>query len=246
MKEEKQYTEGIATRDNKFLLWLDNYWYHYKWVTIVVAFLVIVFSICIIQACTAKAGDIKLTYAGRVPLKDSDKAAIEGVFSKKLPDEFSDGATAEMLSFYILSKEQIEAAEKETYADGDRVYIDRAFNSSEKENFDSHLQTGASSILLVDPWLYEELVGNNDSTEVIKPLSDVFGKTPQGALDDYGIRLGDTKIYNDNPELKVLPEDTVVCLFEKRLWQKEKEYEKEIAAFKSFAELDVAEEASNN
>lgn len=245
MKEEKQYTEGIAVKDNKFLAWLDNYWYHYKWITLIAAFFIVVFSVCIVQGCSAKASDIRITYAGRVLLSDSDKKAIEGVISSALPDEFADDATAELLSYYILSKDQIEALEKETHADGEKVYVDRSFITSQKENFESQLQTDASSVLLIEPWLYNEIRGNTGTTEVIKPLSEIFGETPEGAIDNYGIRLGDTVMYKTNPALRSLPEDTVLCMFEKRLWQKEKDYNMEIAAFKSFAKLAPAEEGSN-
>ena len=245
MKEEKQKAQAIDVKGSRFLSWLDNFWYHHKWTTLVAAFLVIVFAVCIIQSCTAKSSDLTVTYAGRVLFTASDKEAVEGVISDRLPDGYSEDASAEMIAYYILSKEQIETMEKETHADGEAVYVDRAFISSEKEKFMAQLQTTTSSILLVEPWLYRELVGNNESTEIIKSLDEIFGETPVGALDSYGIRLGDTEMYKTNPELKCLPEDTVLCLVEKRLWQKSKEYEREMAAFKSFAKLSPAEEASN-
>ena len=101
MKDEKQYTDGIAVKESKFLAWFDNYWYHYKWVTIVVAFFLVVFSICIIQSCTNKPADILVTYAGPVSLNVDEKANIERVFSRALPDDFSksDNAYAGLSSF---------------------------------------------------------------------------------------------------------------------------------------------------
>ena len=245
MNGEKQHTEGISVKGNKFLSRLDNYWYHYKWVTLVAAFLIVVFSVCIIQSCAQKDSDISITYAGRAMFTEIDRKSIEGVFADALPEEFEKDASSALLSYYILSKEQIEEMEKETHADGEDVYVDRSFITSEKENFESQLQTDTSSILLLEPWLYREMVGNNQSTQVIKPLSEIFGETPEGALDNYGIRLGDTELYKNNPELSCLSEDTVICLFEKRLWQKEKDYNMEIAAFKAFTKLAPAEEASN-
>ena len=244
MKAEKQYTEGISTANNKFVSWLENYWYHYKWITLVVAFLVVVVAVCTIQSCTAKSSDINITYAGKALFSESDKKALEGVFSKYLPDEFADDATSSVLSYYILSKEQITEMEKETHADGEDVYVDRSFISSEKENFESQRQTDTSSILFLEPWLYQEIAGNTGSTQVLKPLREIFGETPEGAIDNYGIRLGDTEMYKNNPELTCLPEDTIICLFEKRLWQKEKNYDMELAAFKAFTKLAPKDEAS--
>ena len=34
---------------SKFLKWLDNYWYHYKWHTIIVAFFLIIGIISTVQ-----------------------------------------------------------------------------------------------------------------------------------------------------------------------------------------------------
>ena len=245
MKDEKQYTEGIAVKENKFLLWFDNYWYHYKWHTVVAAFLIVVCLVCTIQACSSKPSDITITYAGRVSLAGIDKESVAGAFSENLSASLSKEASVTVIPYYVLSKEQIEAAEKETHEDGEKKYVDRAYITSQKEEFESQLQTDTSSILLLDPWLYQEIKGTTDSTEVLKPLSAVLGQTPEGAIDAYGIRLGDTEIYRTTPELRCLPEDTIVCLFEKRLWQKEKDYNKEIEAFKSFIKLATVDEESN-
>ena len=235
MKDEKQYTEGISTKDNKFLSWLDNYWYHYKWVTLIVAFFVIVFAICIVQSCTTEVNDINVTYAGPVALSASDKAAIESALSKELNKEFSSEADAGLLSFYILSKDQITELEKETHADGDYIYVDRSFISSEMDSFESQLQSGSGSVLLLDPSIYRSIVGETGVTQFLKPLSEVFGKTPEGALDAYSVRLGDTEMYQNSPALRCLPEDTVLCLYEKLIFQKG--YDNEIAAFKAFAPI---------
>ena len=82
MKAEKQYTEGISTANNKFVSWLENYWYHYKWITLVVAFLVVVVAVCTIQSCTAKSSDINITYAGKALFSESDKKQLFECFGK--------------------------------------------------------------------------------------------------------------------------------------------------------------------
>lgn len=238
MKEEKQYTEGISVKENKFLVWLDNYWYHYKWATLVVAFFVIVFAVCIVQSCTNRSSDIIFTYAGPVSLKSDEKIGLEGVFSKNLPDDMKEnGETAGLVAYYILSKEQVEQAEKETDADGYRVDVDNAFNSNELDSFESQLMTGMSSVLLLDPWLYDSLVGAEGNTEQLQELSHVLGATPEHAVGKYGIRLGDTEMYRSNALLQCLPEDTVICLRSQILGKKDKEYAKEKEAFKSIVKL---------
>lgn len=237
MREEKQYTEGIAIKKGKAFTWLENFWYHYKWHTLIAAFLLIVAVVCIAQSCTKENSDITVTYAGPTYLNDEKKANIRTSLSQNLPkDSFGDEAVANALSYLIMSEEQIKEAEKGINPDGTKVYIDRAFIVEQKETFDSLLATDKSSILLLDPYLFNMLGGNSDSTRLCQ-LSDVLGYTPEGAVSRFGIRLGDTSMYNTNPALQVLPADTVLCLHVKRYLQKEEDYKKETEAFKAFAEL---------
>lgn len=237
MKDEKQYTEGISLKENKFLLWLDNYWYHYKWATIAVAFFLIVFAVCIIQSCTTKPTDVLITYAGPVSLKADEKANIETVLSKNLPESLNekDEANAGLYSYYVLSKEQIQNIEKQTDEEGYKLYVDNSFNTSEMDSFESQLMTGSGSVLLVDRWLYDSFIDSEGKTERLQPLADVLGEVPEEAIGAYGIRLGDTELYRNNPQLQVLPADTVLCLHSKILGQKN--YDKEIETFKAFAKI---------
>lgn len=236
MKEQKEYTEGIAVEESKFLKWFDNYWYHYKWITIVVAFFLIVAIVCIAQSCSQTPSDLKITYAGPASLSGEQKMAVQSAVAKELPDDFSKKGKAQvdLLNYYILSKEQIEEAQKETDADGYKVYVDTYFITSEQETFESQLMTGSSSVLLLDPSIFDSL-GGNAASERLVPLKDVLGETPAGAINGFGIRLGDTELYQKNPELKALPADTVLCLHVKLLSQKQKYYDKDVEAFKALA-----------
>lgn len=236
MKDQKEYTEGIAIKENKFLMWLDNYWYHYKWVTIVVAFFLIVAIVCIAQSCSKVPSDVKITYAGPVSLTGEQKLSIQSAVAKELPHDFSDKekVQVDLLNYYILSKEQIEEAQEETDADGYKVYVDTYFITSEQETFESQLMTGSSSVLLLDPSIFDSL-GGNAASERLKPLADIFGETPEKSVNGFGIRLGDTELYKNNPEMQVLPADTVLCLHEKLISQKQKYYDKDVEAFKALA-----------
>ena len=51
----------------------------------------------------------------------------------------------------------------------------------------------------------------------------------------YAVRLGDTELYKNSPALHVLPEDTVLCLHEDLIGQKD--YEKIVEAFKLISQL---------
>ena len=49
--EENKYTptEEVEVGKQSFAKWLDNYWYHYKWHTIAVVFVIIVAIVCTVQ-----------------------------------------------------------------------------------------------------------------------------------------------------------------------------------------------------
>ncbi len=243
MNDEKQNGGDIVIKKGKFLTWLDNYWYHYKWPTIVVAFFLIVFLVCTLQICTRQDNDILVTYAGPNSLSTEEKVAIEAALNKALPESFAgkDDATAGFVSYYVLSQSQIESMEKQTDSEGHKLYsVDRSFVSGELSTFDKQLGTGSGSIILIDKWIYER-----DGMEGrLTPLADVFGETPKGAIDEYAIRLGDTEFYKNNPQLSFLNPDTVICLHAKIFGQKN--YENEIEAFKAYATIaksDTATEA---
>ena len=241
MNDEKLEGKEIAVKKGKFLKWLDNYWYHYKWPTIIVAFFVVVFSVCLIQSWTNEEKDILITYGGPASLTGDEKLALQTALTDALPEGYGEkgrDGKAGLISYLIYSQEQIKAIEEKSSEDGGG-YVDTAFIAKEYDTLNSQYKTGNGSVYLLDEWLYKALFNTDGTTERLKPLSEVFGKTPEGAIGDYGIRLGDTELYKNNPAVRVLPADTVICLHEQIFGQKD--YEKEIEAFKAIAKLATVE-----
>ena len=77
----------------------------------------------------------------------------------------------------------------------------------------------------------------------VQKLTDIVGIVPDGAVDEYGVRLGDTEIYKYYQVLQVLPEDTIVCLLypyvygqssNEEFYQNTKEMFKAIVTFEAF------------
>ncbi len=209
-KNDKQYTEGISAGASKSARWFDNFWYHYKWTTIIVVFFLIVGIICTAQMCTKKNSDITLVYAGSVYLDPEASQNICRALESVCPPEIAKKGKAAvgLSSYYILSKEQLEALEKETHEDGEDVFVNRQYYTNQYDTYYDYISTGDSSVLLVERWLYEQLLEN----ERLAPLSESLGEKPLNAFSEYGIELGDTAIYNDYSVVRKLPEDTVVCI----------------------------------
>lgn len=231
MNEEKRPDCEIVMQ-SKFAKWLDNFWYHYKWVTIGIATAVIILIICIAQSCSRENRDIMIVYAGPHSLSVSEQEQLGDLMSMILPGDLDGNgeAVAHLNTYQIYSEAQIKEIESKTDSTGKPLSVDRSFNSNSYKQYSDYMQTGGSSVCFLDPWLYEKMVQSN----AVCPLADVFEQMPQGALDEYGVRLGDTELYQTYDLLKLMPEDTVICLVRPYVWGRssdEKMYQFEVDTF---------------
>lgn len=207
--DEKLNTNGVAVKGG-FWGWLDNYWYHYKWITVGIAFALIVLVICTVQMCSNEKDDLIIVYAGRNQLSSGEAENICSVLEAVCPEDFDgNGKKSIAISTYnILSEAQIKEIQSETDAGGNAGYVDKSYNSNQYDTYYSYLLTGESSVLMLDPWLYEKLV----SADRLMSLSEALGYLPDTACGEYGVRLGDTALYAEYGVMRLLPEDTVICL----------------------------------
>ena len=214
MSNEKEYTEGISVK-SKMLSKLDNFWYHYKWPTIAVVFFLIVGLVCGLQTCTMEKHDLVLIYSGRNALSASQAEEICRVLEGICPEDFDgDGAKNLALSkYHVLSKEQIEDMRKQKDPNGDPVFVDTNFFTTQYQTYSSYIMTGESSVAFLEPWLYEALV----EAGRLEKIAGLVG-SPAGAVGEYGVKLGDTQLYKTYGVMRALPSDTVICLLSP-LWK---------------------------
>ena len=66
MQQEPKITGGDIRLDeeNKFLKWLDNYWYHYKWHTIIIGFFALMILFTLRQCANDATHDTVVAYCG--------------------------------------------------------------------------------------------------------------------------------------------------------------------------------------
>ena len=62
--KDKRPTGEIVLPKKGFFAWLDNFWYHYKWHTLISLFLVITITVCTIQMCDKTKYDAYILYSG--------------------------------------------------------------------------------------------------------------------------------------------------------------------------------------
>ncbi len=243
--QEESYG-SISIQASPFLRWLDNFWYHYKWHTIGIAFALIVVLVCTLQTCSKESYDLRVVYAGPAHLSADQISGVDQLMDLTLPEDFDgDGEkNVSLIRHTLYSKAQIqeiqEANRKEREEKGDdatEIYINTQFNSEEYDSFYSEITAGASAIYLVDPWLYEELKATKDGAYLRRLYGGegaLFSEPVEGLLTDgYGVRLGDTALYRDYKVLGALPEDTVVCFLTKLLPHSDSMYQNSETMFRA-------------
>ena len=69
--------------------------------------------------------------------------------------------------------------------------------------------TGQCAVLLLEPWLYEELQRNDR----LRPMKELFSPLP-ASVDEkgYGIHFGETALYRYYNVMREIPEDTIMCM----------------------------------
>ena len=224
MRTEEKLEGGEIVVQSGFAKWFDNFWYHYKWHAIGALVAILVLLVGTLSMCSRKKEDMTLVYAGPVVLSISELEQISAVIEELMPYDIDNDGEKETawMAYQIYSEAQIKALLEEKDAEGKPVNnVNRSYNVEQYKTYGDYLMTGASSVYLLDPWLYAELL----EADRLAPLPATVS---QKGTDGYGVRLGDTDLYESYGVLQLLPADTMICLmrpFEGTPWAKSNDKE---------------------
>lgn len=203
---------GDIKIENRFTKWFDNFWYHNKWKTLGIIFALFVVLVCSLQTCEKEKVDAYVMYGGPQVLDGEVLMNFRSALKAVMPEDVNgDGEKyAEVVTNFIMSKEEIEAAREEALAEDSTAdfYIDPVFMSQNKQKFDNLIVAGEYSVCFLSPYLYEEVKAAGG----FMPLSEIFTEMPAGAFDDFGIRLAETDFGTYFPGVRSLNPDTVLCI----------------------------------
>jgi len=216
---EKQPAGEIVVQ-NKFVKWLDNFWYHYKWQTIFVAFFLFVGIVCFAQCSTSQnASDMRIAYAGGFQPSAQQQQNIEDVLEAISPDRNTPGAGSlvAMNTFAIFTEEEMDILSFDEEAG--KVHTPtknqlRSISSNNLKEFDTYSKTGDSAVWFVSEYVYTNQKYATSNVKPLMSLAELYpdGNLPVGAYDEYAIRLSNTELYQYYDALKVFPEDTLVVM----------------------------------
>ena len=123
---EEKYEGGDIAIRSPLMEKLENFWYHYKWHSLIALFLVLTFTVCTVQMCTRSDYDLHVLYAGQ---SDVRQTASEGlsehrvlVSSLKLvaEDYDEDGKQLlNLLTLFLPSEEEITEINARLEAEGE-------------------------------------------------------------------------------------------------------------------------------
>ena len=227
MKNEHEKIEGgEIVIENRFLRWLDNFWYHYKWTVIVVGFFVIVALICFVQCATNEKGDIVVTYTGDCTMSVEERQRLVTVLESLTPKKGNGtaGQTVTVNNYLVYDPDELIESYTDENGEVYRLGYQTALAESTKslQTFDSYVATGDSAIYFISEYVYRQ---RPDLGRMMRPLSTMGVDTSACAYSDYAIRLADTAFYQYyGGVLGFLPADTLLLMPAKTVFTDEKAY----------------------
>ena len=189
-----------------FKSWFENYWYHYKWATIISAISIFALCVCLFQCTKKQEYDMYALYAGPIYIGGEQSKAL----SDSINDYMSDDKQAVCInSFTYVSEEKIEEYKK------DDVYVNEGIIMQQANDFFDFLYTANFNMLILDSELYSRI----DKEKLICPLSDISNIAQEKSKDGYCLNLSDTKLREKYKIFAEMPDDTVLCFRKNVLMQ---------------------------
>lgn len=213
-KPKKDTAGGEAVlQKSKFARWLENFFYHYKWHTAAVAFILIVAIVCTATMCGRKKPDIQMIYVGSKPISsDQQRDLMTGLGMIR-----NKGEEITITPYQYLTPEQINElnTDNDENNNPNELYLLDQF-----ENFNNLMMLGAAStyfIWFMSPDIYEyyvEVARKKGDVELLFTNLDFLESESGVSFYDNthtAIKLSNLNAYYKT-ELLILPDDTLVVL----------------------------------
>lgn len=201
--------EALPSKKKGLKAFLENFWYHYKFVTLMVLVAAVAIGVGVYQYVTKVTPDIYIMCSG--PFYYDNTEPLMKVFATVMDEDYNgDGEkVVNILHTMRYNSEQIAILEAEAEALGEKYEFDHSFNAREYERFQNELMVGESLICIMDPTLYAEV----EDRGVFMTLEEALGYVPEEAADDCAIYLKDLKFAKFYKNVfDVMPDDTVIAI----------------------------------
>lgn len=180
---------------SKFLKWLDNYWYHYKWPTIIVSFFIIIGVISVVQLFNRVSYDAYIMYVGDETIPDTQYQDILDSLKKVSKD-------------YNGDKEHNINFSKMAFISDENHEMASTVNASTVQYL-TNMVVQPYYIYLMSPEVYDTYKDSG----IFVPISEVVSGVPESwYYDDTAILFDKTDYANSFAGVNDLGEDTLLVL----------------------------------
>ena len=195
--------------------WLENFWYHYKWHTIAVLFVLIVSVVIIVQCASKPKYDVHILYAGDKAISTSKSNPERQQFLnafRSVSSDFDENGEVSVAFKHLYSPDDEELAhlaELEKSGEGEIPY---SLIYDDQKTLDSLMMSSEYYLLFLDRAVFDRLCERGVISSVRTHLPEGYkGEIAEGKNGASGIYLRDTGFYKLEG-IKELPEDTVICI----------------------------------
>lgn len=192
--------------------WLENYWYHYKWHTLIAAFFIVMLTVMGVQMCSREENDIYIIYAGPELISDDRRLQIKDAFQQMMTEDYDgDGKkTVDFMDLILMNHEEL----KQAYANGaNQYFLNEGTVEQAKETLSVQAMAGDYVIFLIDSEWYGSL--HNASAFVkFTELEEMGMPLPHNGkkYDDCSYYLNSLDFSKFFSCFEGFPDDTLVCV----------------------------------
>ncbi len=219
--------DSLQTADNgntSLTSRLDNFWYHYKWHTLITLFFVLFIGICTWQMCSKQSYDVYVMYAGTAAVTRTTDDGTEPMYPAMqttlaaFAEDRDDNGRVDVNfnTLYILSNDEIEAENQRrrelSELTGVRYEeVDAPFVKENLSVYQSEVKYGDFYICLLSETMYNLSRTSADGTPLFAPLAPYTEGTDAVLYASDAVLLSSTAL-GQSPLFSDLPEDTLLCL----------------------------------
>lgn len=227
MAEEKydlNGEDGMKIKKGRFGLWFENFWYHYKWHTIISLFIIFVVTICTVQMCSKEEYDTHIIYAGSQEVrgqKNENDISMYETLSKSLNEAVEDfdengKVNSSLEALYMLTAPEIAEVEKmilEMKEKGEESYtLNYAQLSENDKSFSERITYSDTYVFLLSETVYNKYQNTDYDVPVFVSLRGFVNEGVSVRFyDDAAVYLNSTE-FGKLPGLCDLPENTLIVL----------------------------------
>ncbi len=181
--------------------WVENVWYHYKWIIIIGTVLLVFLAVSFYQCSTHGDPDVNILHVGPFYISPEAADQLEITMSKLSSDYNGDGKfNMDILDITINKFGNESAGVDVTNYDIQQAGFTR---------FQTEIRAGDAVIYLLDEEFFKMCVADGLLTPIKDVVDDAY--LPENVIDGYGVYLSDLDAY-ELPGLNDVPSTAILCL----------------------------------